>query len=124
MSAGTFVREIYESNSGSFHAIRVQPETTLLTDGTTVNDGGAGPIDSPLRAKVSRTSREYGLRPRNITFEFDDGEAPVGYENRAQIRLAVLTPAAYQAYTAAPNISLTYLGGTGIVVGQQDEDFN
>jgi hypothetical protein len=124
MSAGAFVREIYEADSGSFHAIRCQPETTLLTDGTTVNDGGAGPIDSTQPAKITRSSREYGLKPRTITFEFDDGQAPTGYENRAQVTLPVLTPAAYAAYTAAPRIALTYLGGTGIVVNQANEDIN
>jgi hypothetical protein len=124
MSAGQFVREIYESDSGSFHAIRCQPETTLLTDGTTVNDGGAGPIDSTQPAKITRSSREYGLKPRTITFEFDDGEAPTGYENRAQVRLPVLTPAAYAAYTSVPRKQLTYLGGTGIVLNATNEDFN
>lgn len=124
MSAGQFVREIYEDDNGVFHPIRCQPETTLLTDGTTVNDGGAGPVDSAQPAKISRSSREYGLKPRTVTFEFDDGQAPTGYENRAQAVLPVLTPAAYAAYTAAPRTQLTYLGGTGIVVNQSNEDFN
>lgn len=125
MSAGAFLQNsIYESNRGTFHAIRVQPETELLTDGTVVNDSAAGPIDSALRAKVSRTSREYGLRPRTITFRFDPGQEPEDHAEGSTVRLPILTPEAFDTYTATPQYPLTYKGGTGVVVGNSGEDFN
>ena len=93
MSAGQFVREGYEDDNGVCQPIRCQPETTRLTDGTTVNDGGGGPVDKGQTAKNRRRSREEGLEPRTVTVEVEDGEDPTRCDKRGAAGLQELTPA-------------------------------
>lgn len=123
MSAGSFIDSIYESNKGTFHYVRVQPETELLTDGVVVNDAPAGPINSQLKAQVSKSRRGYGLKTRGIYVKFLEGLAPDGYEDTSRIFLPILTPAAFAAYTATPQKQLTYLNVTVVVVGESEEKF-
>jgi hypothetical protein len=120
MSSGSFIRSIYETNAGDFARIRVQPETELATDGTTSNDAAAGPVNLPVAAKVSRGSREYGIRPRRIGLVFEDGNAPAGYEDGDIIYIPALTRAFYDALTEDQQI--TYLQSTANVVSKLEED--
>jgi len=121
MSSGSFIRSIYETNSGDFARIRVQPETELATDGTTPNDAGAGPVNLPVSAKVSRGTREYGLLPRRIGLVFEDGNEPAGYESGNIIYIPALTRAFFDALELDQQI--TYLGSTANVVSKLEENF-
>jgi hypothetical protein len=120
MSSGSFIRSIYETNSGNFARIRVQPETELATDGTTPNDAAIGPVNLPVAAKVSRGAREYGIRPRRIGLVFEDGNEPSGYESGNIIYIPALTRAFFDALDVDQQI--TYLGETANVVSKLEED--
>lgn len=121
MSAGRFIDSFYEldaGNGGGQCRIKVQPETELLTDGTVVNDSPGGPATIPVSAKVSGSNGEYGIKPRKITIRWDDGQIPDGYDGLT-VTVPVLTVAAFAAYTLGSTV--TYLGGTGDVVGRTPE---
>ena len=119
MSAGEFTDALYQADSGEIHPIRVQPETLLFTSGGTANAAPAGPATSDISAKVGKTAREIGLGPRHLTFKFDAGQAPTGYEDRGTIRIPVLTTAAFTAYVRGN--AATYLTGTGVIVNKTTE---
>lgn len=119
MSAGLFLRSIYETNAGDFARIRVQPETELATNGTVPNDAGAGPVNIPTRAKVSRGSREIGIRPRKIGLIFETGQNPSGYEPNEVFYIPALTRAFYDA--VAEDDEITYLSSTAKVVSKLEE---
>lgn len=107
MSQGRFSEEIYEANAGTFHTIRVQPETLALTIDGTANTPGAGPVDSPMRASVSKSNSSYGLKARKITFSWT-GTPPANYDDRGRNGIPILTPALYDA--VLPGSTGTYLG--------------
>ena len=120
MSAGAFVSSIYEleaSNGGGFAACKVQPETLALEIASTTNAAPAGPVDLPVSAKASKTNREYGIGMRSVTLEFT-GALPTGYSGD-NVRVPVLTPAAFAAYQN--QATGTYLGVGVRVVGRTPE---
>lgn len=120
MSAGSFIRSIYETNSGDFARIRVQPETELATDGTTPNDAAAGPVNLPVAAKISRGNREYGILPRRIGVVFETGNEPAGYEAGNVIYIPALTRAFFDAVDVDQQI--TYLNSNANVVSKLEEN--
>jgi hypothetical protein len=120
MSAGAFVRSIYETNGGDFARIRVQPETTLASAAGTPNDDGAGPVNLPVSAKVSRGSREIGILPRRIGIAFQIGQAPTGYREDSVYYLPALTRAFFDACVI--DQELTYLGSSAVIVSKLEEN--
>lgn len=119
MSAGSFIRSFYELDNGNIARIRVQPETELFTDGTTVNDAPAGPATVPVAARARKSRREYGIGARFVSFAWDDGQAPTGYDPNVTLTIPIMTPAAYNSYNIGD--TATYLGGTGEIVGKTAE---
>lgn len=119
MSAGAFIRSFYATNGNGVARIRVQPETELAQINGTVNDAPAGPATVATRVKVSRGSREYGIRPRKIGFVFDPGQAPEGYEDGQLYYIPVMTRAVYDG--CVDGSPVTYLQGTGQVVSKLEE---
>lgn len=120
MSSGSFINSFYETNDGEVCRIRVQPETELATNGTVTNDSGTGPQTIPVRAKVSRGSREIGIRPRRIGIKFEVGQAPTGYAEGQVYYIPALTRAFYDALEIGDDI--TYLQETAEVVSKLEED--
>lgn len=118
MSAGAFLRAIYESDAGTFHPIRVQPETVALVIEGVTNTVPGGPINSPISARVGGSRRGIGLKARTVTVEIPGGGA-TGYIENAKITLPVLDPATYLAL--APNQTGTYLGQTATVLYKTPE---
>jgi hypothetical protein len=120
MSAGAFIRGIYETNAGQFARIRVQPETELASAGGVVNDSAAGPVNLPVAAKVSRGNREIGILPRRIGIVFELGEAPTGYKTDSVYYVPALTPEFYNACVV--DNDMTYLGSTAKIVSKLEEN--
>lgn len=121
MSAGKFEPSLYEmdaASGGLIINIKVQPETLAATDGTAANAAPAGPADMDLTAKVSKTNREYGVKPRTVTCRYDDGQIPTDYDGDTFI-LPVLQPTTYAAWTKGT--AITYLGATAKVVSRSPE---
>lgn len=119
MSSGRYTRSKYEADSGDIHPIRVQPETLAATVGGGANAAPGGTITSPISAKVSKSNRGVGLKPRTVTIVFDEGAAPAGYADNSPITIPVLTPARYTAI--AKGATGTYLGAGVTVVSKSPE---
>lgn len=119
MSQGRFTRSKYEANNGDIHNIRVQPETLLATLGGTVNAAPSGAVDQSISARVSGGNREVGLKARSVTIAWNEGNAPDGYDERTPTRIPVLTPALFNSLSNGSTVS--YNGGTGVVVGTNPE---
>lgn len=112
MSAGSFEFTFYEldaSNGGLVVKARVQPETLAATDGTTANAGVAGPADLGVTAKVSKGEREFGIGMRAVSLRYVSG-TPTGGVESTLIRIPVLAPATYAAWSVGDEI--TYLTAT------------
>lgn len=118
MSAGDFVRAIYETDSGNFCSVRVQPETLAATIAASANGEGAGPVDQLASAIARKGRREIGVGCRQVGIDFA-GAPPTGYTSDV-IYFPVLTPAVYNA--AALGTPVTYLGANGVVVARIPED--
>ena len=119
MSAGAFTTDSkYETNQGSIHAIRLQPETLALTIGETANTSPDGAVDSPFRARVSRSNGAYGLKPRTVTVRFT-AAPPEGYKADQTYTLPVLQPTLWD--TANAGTVCEYLGVAGVVVSTSPE---
>ena len=119
MSEGRFTRSRYEANDGDIHPIRVQPETLTATVGGAANAAPTGAVDNSISAKVSRGNRGFGLRPRFVTFAWNEGAAPSGYDDRTLQRLPILTESVWDGIEV--NDPVSYLGGTGVVVSKSPE---
>jgi hypothetical protein len=112
MSAGAFANSFYETDSGEFAAVRVQPETI-----NAFNPAGAGPATIPGKVPLTRGRRTFGIRPRIVYGVWTT--APTGYKSGATVRVSIMTPTAYQAI--AIDDDLTYNGGTFRVTGKTGE---
>jgi len=116
MSAGSFITRVYQSNLGSFHNIKSQPETAIFSIDGSPNVIPAGPVDSPFWVKASRGAKEYGMKPRMLKIRFDAGEAPTGYRAEGTLSVVVYRPGEWQdAVIGSP---CTYLGGAGTIIGK------
>lgn len=120
MSAGVYTRTFYELDNGDIVQIRVQPETISFANGATSNSAPAGPATLPLTAKVSRGDREVGIRPRRVSFAFDPGEAPAGYEEGNLYYIPILDKSQFDAMTAGS--AATYLTKSGRLLRKFNED--
>lgn len=121
MSAGPFDRSKYEAdagNGGTIHAIRIQPETALLTIGGLSNDPPAGAQNSPFAARARKGNQEYGMGARSVTIAWT-GDPPTGYSDET-LTIPVLTPAAFAAYI--PGATGTYLSTNCEVVSRKPEN--
>lgn len=116
MSAGEFVRRVYETNSGDTHPIRVQPETI-----TPWNPNGVGPATESSSARAKGGRRLLGVNARNIRGKFQ-GAPPAGYKQDGVIQLPVLTQDAWEGISKGD--VLAYLGGQLEVTGKTPEYIN
>jgi hypothetical protein len=111
------VRTKYESESGAIHSISLNPATNLI-----VGAAPAGAVTSPIKAKISKGTKEYGLRPRGVTIAKTFGVAPDTFTRTAFIPVLSKTVFATAAYQL--NAVLTYKGTADwIIVGRAQEDY-
>lgn len=124
MSAGEFVIKTYAASySGTAnHPIRVQPETLEFSVGANANGDAIGGVNNPISAQVSQSRRALGLNARMVSFRWDAGQAPAGYQARATVRIPWLQRTGFS--DIAKGQVATYLGGTGKVVNTFPEKAN
>lgn len=108
MSSGKFTKAVYEADGGTFHRIRVQPETLSTTP---ANPSSNGTVNSPFAAIVSANSKKKGvLIPRHLNISRTIASSDPDYNTLITNKLAVLTKAVYTTLSARATI--TYLGQT------------
>lgn len=106
----------YEANSGQIHQV-VMDADRIAVAGTPP----AGAVTSSIRAKVSKSNREYGIRPRGVRLGREIGTAPDTFVKYSF--LPVLTPAAFATAAFALSATITYGGFTWEVIARVSEDF-
>jgi len=111
-----FTRTKYESDQGTVHAIRLSAKKVLIA-GTPP----AAAVDSPIKVKVSKSNREFGIRPRGITIAKEVGTAPDLFQKYAFI--PILTEAAFGATSNQLNQAVSYDGDNWQIISRAAEDF-
>lgn len=119
MSAGDFGRFKYECDDGNICPVRLQPETVAADFNGTVNAEPAGAVTMNSYAKVNKTRREYGVRPRYITGNWLTVPAG-GYEVGGTVKISVLLKATWDAIPLFSVVA--YLGGTVEVTFKEPEN--
>lgn len=112
----TFVDTLYESDAGVKHPIRLTTAYAAVAGAPP-----ASPATSSINAKVSKSNREFGIRPRRVVLARTIGTAPDTFRRYAT--LAVLTPTAFNSATFAKGATVTIDGLAYEIVSKQPEDF-
>lgn len=102
----------YESDTGEIHPIIIDDATT-----TAVGTPPAGAVTNNIKAKVSRSKREFGLRPRGLRLGRRLGTAPDTFIKYAFC--PILTPTAFAAI--AVDDDLLYRGANYKVIAKIGE---
>lgn len=118
MSAGAFLRSRYESDPGSIHRIRIQPETAALTIDGVTNAPPAGAIDAQGSARVGAGRRSLGVNARLVRLAWT-AAAPAGYDANGIITLPWLQQDSFNALV--PGAAGSYLGSAVELVGKTAE---
>lgn len=106
----------YESDSGDIHFIALSPDFA-----TAAGTPPTGAINNDIKAKVSKSNREYGIRPRGVRLSRTIGTAPDTFKKYTF--LPVLTPTAFGG--AGFQLGATVTIGTTdyVVVSRNPEDY-
>lgn len=109
-------RTRYESNDGEVHAIMLSPDYAAKAGAAPT-----GAVTSPIKVKVSKGSREYGIRPRGVTLARTIGTAPDTFTKTTF--LPVLTETAFASATFALDAKISIGSTEWTVVGKRGEDY-
>jgi hypothetical protein len=86
-----FVVAAYEADNGEIHPIRISPETLAAQP---TQPTGTPTITNRLRVKVSRSGKEYGVKPRGLNLARRLGTSP-NFFNKYKF-LPILLPQDYE----------------------------
>lgn len=114
---GLKVTTKYEDEDGGIHPIRLDTTRTGVA-GTPPS----GAVDSSISAKVSKSSRSYGLRPRGVRLSRILGTAPNQFKRYTF--LPVLTPTALAGAGFATGSTITIDGTAWTVAKKVAEDMD
>lgn len=106
----------YTADSGETHSIRLSSDSATAGSFT-----GSATVTSSIKAKVSKGSREFGLRPRGVRLSRnlgDDDEPNMRYRF-----LPVATEALYDGAGFAEDSEITIGGDTWTVTSKVPEDY-
>lgn len=98
----------YESDDGDIKPIRLAADTIAAAGAPP-----AGVVTDSDSAKVSKSNRQYGVRPRGVTLFRTLGTAPLTFQRYKF--LPVLTPTAWASSAFAPSSTIT-VGATAWTV--------
>lgn len=119
MSAGGFLKAIYETDAGNKVNVKIQPETLDAVIGGVTNNSASGPLTAGFpSAKVGAGRRTIGINCRLVRIKFTAAKA--GYKVDAPLTIPALTPAFYNACTTGA--TGTYLDTACEVIGRTGED--
>lgn len=107
----------YQSNKGGIYLIKLTPDFAA-----SAGTPPTGAINRDVNVKVSKNSREYGLKPRGVSLARTVGTAPDTF--RKYSFLPALTPEALASAALAKGATVSIGGTDWTVVAQREEDFN
>lgn len=120
MSAGNFEDGKYEDDSGNVYLCRRQPETSDLILNGQANVDPTGDIDQPIAARLTGSSRRYGVKARQVRIRFT-AAPPAGYSPDDILTVPVFTLDAFNTMKAVRGATGTYLGTAVKLVGVSNE---
>lgn len=106
----------YEANDGSIHS--------LLLDNARATVAGTpptGPIDSKIKAQMSKTNKEFGLRPRGVRLARVIGTEPNTFKKYTFLPVLTPTQASASEFQLGAIITIDSVGWE--VVGIVNEDY-
>lgn len=109
-------RTKYESDDAEVYAISLSPDFAAKAGAAP-----SGGVTSPIKVKVSKGNREYGLRPRGVTLSRTLGVAPDTFTKTTF--LPVLTQAAFASAAFALDAKITIGTTEWTVVSKRGEDY-
>lgn len=111
----------YQSDNETIHVIRLS-EDKAAVDGNTEPEGA---VDSRIKVKISKSNREFGIRPRGIRIAIErsatEGEVTVKRVDRAFI--PILQKSVFDGDTFAPESTVTYKDEEWKVSEKVGEDY-
>jgi hypothetical protein len=110
------VNSKYESDKGTIHSIRMTAEYAAVA-GTEPQAA----VNSDIKVKISKSNREFGLRPRGVTLVRVLGTAPNQFKKYTFLPLRSKTDAADAAYSSNAIVAID--GVDWKVVSTQKEDY-
>jgi hypothetical protein len=111
------VRTKYQGDDNTIYAMRLSP--TFAEKAGTVPTGA---VTSPIKAKVTKSTKEFGLRPRGVTLARTVGTAPDTFVKTTF--LPCLTLSVFNGNTFALAAKITIDGVEWEVVSRRPEDYN
>lgn len=107
----------YQADSGSIHSLS-------LTAPFAAAAGAApsGDVDDDVKPKITKSKREYGLKPRGVRLARVIGTGDETF--KVYSFLPVLTPAVFASATFSLGADVTLGGNTWTVVSKDAEDYN
>lgn len=108
-----FRNKKYEADSGDIHPIRISSGYEAF-----VGAEPSGDIDNNIKAKVTKTNREFGLRPRLVVVSRTVGTGANTFKRYA--RIPMLTQQAYDDFAVPVTINGNQFD---TLVGKEPEDF-
>lgn len=111
-----YVNTKYEADNGDVHGILLSPDKFAVA-GTPPT----GTASSPVKIKISKTNKEFGIRPRGVRLVRTVGTAPDTFKKYAF--LPVLTPAAFATAAFAIGAEITIGGVVWVVASKEGEDY-
>jgi hypothetical protein len=106
----------YEASNGTIHQIRMDAARIAVAGAA---PGGA--VDSPIKVKVSKSNREFGIRPRGVQLRRPIN--PGATDKIFRSFLPVLTETAFDSNTFALDAQITIGGTAWKIIGKVQEDY-
>ncbi len=111
------VRTKYQGDDNTIYAIRLSPPFAEKA-GT----APTGAVTSPIKAKVTKSTKEFGLRPRGVTLARTLGTAPDTFVKTTF--LPALTLSAFNGTAFALAAKVTIDSVEWEIVSRRAEDYN
>lgn len=106
----------YESDSGAIHKISLSPDR-LAAAGTQPT----GNVSTDIRAQISKSNREFGIRPRYVTLSRTIGTGTNAYKRYTT--LPVLTPTEFASAAFQLEATITIGGIEWTIIARSREDY-
>lgn len=111
----------YKADDDTVHPIRLNSKTTAVAG----NPAPTEATTSSIYAKVSKSNREFGIRPRRVTgvktVEVTQGEET--YTIRKRVTVPILNPDTFDGTAFDIGATFTYDGEQYTVQSKQSEDY-